>query len=347
MTSTLKKIPLSILENVDKTISKYKLLTLNQEIIVAFSGGKDSLFTMLVLREMGYKIQPAIVDMGYEVGWGERIRAIANNLGFNNAEVLSARDQAIKKTMSEQTFKKISTNIEVLNNNQLFTTQVLTPCTFCYNTKAILLENFANKTGINTIVFGQHALDAIASFLKSAFMYIDRWDYQNETFSHKRYSQLVDNLLSEFTQSYENVKKSIIMDRLSSLATKHHAATDDPPIQKLGATSNNIQLVRPLFDIRESDIISYITQNALLTEGSGCGHGATKETQTPREMIYFRILRILDSEIDDDRLIKMLMEFVYLGLTDEGKLFVNVRNQRERILGAKYKGSESCSTVKE
>ena len=41
------------------------------------------------------------------------------------------------------------------------------------------------------------------------------------------------------------------------------------------------------------------------------------------------------------------MEFVYLGLTDEGKLFVNVRNQRERILGAKYKGSESCSTVKE
>lgn len=140
MTSALKTIPLSILEDVNKTISKYKLLTPNQETIVAVSGGKDSLFTMLVLREMGYKIQPAIVDMGYELGCGERIRAIANNLGFNNAEVLSARDQTIKKTMSEQTFKKISTNIEVLNNNQLFTTQVLTPCTFCYNTRGRVEE---------------------------------------------------------------------------------------------------------------------------------------------------------------------------------------------------------------
>ncbi|HVT61941.1 MAG TPA: hypothetical protein VHD33_00425, partial [Legionellaceae bacterium] len=100
-------------------------------------------------------------------------------------------------------------------------------------------------------------------------------------------------------------------------------------------------------NIRESDIIRYVSDNSLLTEGSGCGHGATKETQTPREMIYFRILRAIDNSQDGYQLIQMLMELVYQGLRDDGSLIVNVRNQRETLLGPSYKGSERCSTTKE
>ncbi len=341
MSLDLSPMPEHVLWQTKHIISNYHLLEPGQEVIVAYSGGKDSLFTMLVLRELGYCVLPAIVDMGYEAGWGDKVKQMAETLGFHEAEVIVPNQYRQPERLSTI---KLNKNLEMLSDSQHFASRVLSPCTFCYNTKAICLENFAKERGVDAVVFGQHALDAIASFLKSALMYIDRWDYEHTHFSHSEFSNLVDRLTPNFMPSEA---EPAIFKRLEALVADGVAATDDPPMQKLNANQGNIRLIRPLFDVRESDIIAYVRQNNLLTEGSGCGHGDTKETQTPREMIYFRILRAIDEHPEAKLILDELMALVYKGLNPDGSLIHNVRNQRNQLLGIHYKGSMKCSTVKE
>lgn len=338
----LSPLPFNVLEKTNKTISDYNLLIPGQTVGVAFSGGKDSLFTMLVLRELGYVVVPVIVDMGYEKDWGEKIVKLAEAVGFANAEVLTARDSQVQRSLAEQAFAKVKSNIETLNDPSIFLTKNVTPCTFCYNTKAILLENFAIKNNIDSIVFGQHAIDGIVSMLKAAFMYIDRWDNNNETFSHPRFSSLVDEILPVFMQPPSEVFKSSIYKRIEQLCAERLAATDDPPHQKLNASSGNIKLVRPLYRIYESVIIQYVQENNLKTEGSGCGHGATKETQTPREMIHYRILKLMDKSEDGHVVLDHLLKLTENGLSESGQLVANVRNSRDKLLGEKYKSLGKC-----
>ena len=333
----LRPISNLILDEVASTINQYDLLEKTQDVIVAFSGGKDSLFTSLCLRELGYSVIPAIVDMGYEKDWGEKILFLANQIGFDNAEVLYARQKSTLCNINHESLKKVNSNIDILNNSEIFKDKKLTPCTYCYNTKVVLLEDFAIKNNIDRIVFGQHIIDAIASMMKLALMYIDRWDNGNTVYNHGRFSDLVDSLLPLFLQYQNEPDKIDILSRIGCLCDEKKAATDDPPRQMLNSVFGKINLVRPLFRIRESSIIKYISENNLYPEASGCGHGSTKETQTPREMIHYRILKEIDNSSGTLPLISVLENLVDKGLTTKGELIINVRNARAEILGRQYK----------
>ena len=77
------EIPRTMLLQVKKTIDTYKLLKDSEQIIVAFSGGKDSTFTVMALAQLGYDIIPVTVDMGYKRGWGDKITNYAREIGIN------------------------------------------------------------------------------------------------------------------------------------------------------------------------------------------------------------------------------------------------------------------------
>jgi hypothetical protein len=85
------KIDNSVLEVIEKTIISYHMMDLNEKLLLALSGGKDSIFTMLALRELGYQVVPVIVDMGYEYGWGSRIISLAQVLGFDARVICNLR----------------------------------------------------------------------------------------------------------------------------------------------------------------------------------------------------------------------------------------------------------------
>ena len=63
----------NILIKIENCIFQYDMLKPGQEVLVGFSGGKDSTYAALALRELGYKVQLASVDMGYDSDWTERI----------------------------------------------------------------------------------------------------------------------------------------------------------------------------------------------------------------------------------------------------------------------------------
>lgn len=335
------RVPTAALDLVSQTINQYQLFD-SDSVCVAYSGGKDSLFTMMLFRELGYKVNPVIIDMGYERNWGHKVKQLARNVGFD-ADVITARSQAVTRNAN---FKKIAVNIETLNKLAKQKTIDITPCTACYNTKALLLEDYAIANGVSTVIFGQHLIDAIASMLKLAYMYIDRWDNENPVFNQQRFGDLVDDSLSQFCMPRQQIIKTPIFQRLKNLCFERKAATDDPIVQTLQGKAGKIKLVRPLFFIRESLIEKFIIKEDLKTEGSGCGHGATKGTQTPREIVHYRMLKKIDQHDGDDSILNDFKDLVLHGLNAEGRLMVNVRNARRQLLGEQYKVTGGCQSEK-
>ena len=52
-----------IFENVKKTISDYKLLDEKEKVLVALSGGKDSISVLYILKKLGYNVSALTIDL--------------------------------------------------------------------------------------------------------------------------------------------------------------------------------------------------------------------------------------------------------------------------------------------
>lgn len=331
------------LDAIAETIARYQMLTPRATVEVALSGGKDSLFTMLALRELGYQVRGVIVDMGYEAGWGARIVQLAKSLSFDDVSVLSVRDEAFMSLLPESRLGSIRTNLRILDTTDYSANRNLTPCTQCYNTKALSLQTYLDRSGSGNIAFGHHATDAVASFLKSALMYIDRWDRGHETYDRENYSALVDEAAEVLCQPADVALSSTLFARLETLAAGSMATTDEPPVQHLRDAGSTALIIRPLFTIDERDISDFRDSVALVTEGSGCGHGATKDSETPREMVHFRILaRLQEAAGSRSRLMAALLELVQHGIAKDGTLLFNARNMRDSLLGPGYRAGIGC-----
>lgn len=59
----------------DHTIHKYRMLTMDDRILVAVSGGKDSLALWDVLRQQGYQADGLYIDLGIDGGFGYSTRS--------------------------------------------------------------------------------------------------------------------------------------------------------------------------------------------------------------------------------------------------------------------------------
>ncbi len=78
------------------TIEKYHMIPdKNRPVPVAFSGGKDSLTAILVLRELGYDVRPVIVNRGDDPVFqpGQIADALKIRKGLE-ADILHLRDKS-------------------------------------------------------------------------------------------------------------------------------------------------------------------------------------------------------------------------------------------------------------
>ncbi len=335
----LQHVNRKILETIEKTIDSYLMLR-SEEVIIAFSGGKDSFFTTVALHQLGYKVVPVVVDMGYENNWGARIIELANAHGIR-AYTIPIRNDDFKNLLPSRNLKDFEKRLTILNNIGILTNDKITPCTQCYNIKIIAIEAFALKRGIKTIVFGHHGTDAVTSLLKSALMFIDRWENMHTTFSRRNYEILVESVKHYFLNGTKHLLSSSFFEKIERLTDMQFAATDEPPVQYIRNSYISLKIVRPLFNIFEYSIKEYQAEHSLKTEGSGCGHGATKATQTPREMVHRRIFDELPNNRDCHRIQEQLLVLAKKGIAKDGTLKLNVRNKRAELLGPNYKSGHA------
>jgi hypothetical protein len=318
---------------IESTIRKYNLLDPSEDVLVAFSGGKDSIALSLCLRELGYSVLPVAIDMGYEGGWAERIQGLCEAIGFH-AEVIPVR-AGLSQRMPELEAQKIQLRLEVLNSISPDRASTLTPCTHCYNSKVIVLDNVARAHGVTSLAFAHHHTDACASLLKEALLRIDRLDRKHNSYSRRSFEGLVTELATEAQSDFADTP---VLDRITELVRDGLVDTDEPPRQPLRSDRHGVDVVRPLFELWENDVAAVTLRAGVTPEGSGCGHVATRNTETPREMVHYRVLRNATP-----RFRTRLSMLVLQGIDVAGRAVRRSRYRRLEDLGPDYKAMPPIS----
>lgn len=318
----------TILDKVGETIARFDLLEPYEPIPVALSGGKDSLVLTLALNELGYEAVPLAVDMGYVPGWGESLRSRFRRLGLT-VDVLDARAGDVHGP----TQVALGRRIDVLNRLTPSDVDRFTPCTHCYSAKVLVLDARLQELGHRRIAFGHHRTDALASLLKAGLMHIDRWVVGNRRFDRHNFERLAHALGAEL-RHFASEGPGPILTHIERLAAAGAIDTDEPPRQQLRHdTGTGLELIRPLAAVDEIDIAAVARRARLPVEGSGCGHGATHDSETPREIVHNRTLR--------ERLCPEALAFLVCqmghGLDAAGRSRRATRYRRSELLGADYR----------
>ncbi|MEZ7129787.1 hypothetical protein ACBR40_31010 [Nonomuraea sp. AD125B] len=291
---------------------------------VAFSGGKDSLLLSLALRELGVPIVCIAVDMGYEADWGRRVAALGERSHLP-VEVIDVRRGIVAEEQEDR--QRISRSLRALEVIQ----PGATPCTHCYNVKVAALENAVRAHDVSTVAFEHHRTDAMASLVKEALMYVDRWDRGHPVFVRDHFSELVAQLRREAEAPPD--AEHALTDRITELVHTDIVDTDEPPRQPLNRDNPGITAVRPLFFVDEILIAEMVANRLADVEGPGCGHGLTANYLTPREMVHYRVLQAAHHPWFDAHLQRLLMH----GIDAQGRARLEARRRRIALLGDQYK----------
>lgn len=329
-------IPEKILKNVEEIIEKYSLFE-GEKIYVAYSGGKDSLFLCLILKELGYQVYPIIIDIGYNSDWSialENIRQIDISDGVLIG--LEEVNHIMPEIMAE-----LEENLENIKKVRRGCFKKATICTPCHNSKMLILQRWAEINNVHFIANVHHAIDVISSLLKSFYMYIDRWEYHHEEFVYENFYKLILSQKYLYSCEKDEFQKLFLYNEIIKQIYAQNVGTDEPIVQYLGNTS--IRMCRPLFGVLEKEIIDYFeNQNIKIFNESECfvTNFRDKGMLTPRELIQYELLKNAPRS-----LLVCLLELAKMNLDEEGFLKFNVRNNRTKILGNIYK-DESINIIK-
>jgi uncharacterized protein (TIGR00269 family) len=158
LTSAQKKFLLKIESTVKNTIRDYSLISKNDKVLVAVSGGKDSTVLLYILKKMGYKIEALTINSfigNYSKESLENITKFCEDLGVKLHNV-SLRDE----------FGYSLCYIRSILNSKGFN---IKSCTICGVLRRYLLNKYARKLGATKLVLG-HNLDDEAQVIMMNFI---------------------------------------------------------------------------------------------------------------------------------------------------------------------------------
>lgn len=316
----------TLLNKIENTINEYEIFC-NREVYVAFSGGKDSTFLCFALKALGYKVIGVTIDIGYNLEWNV-LKRNAQKLGIN---IVLVTPESLKLEKSAPSiYNQIIHGLSCIKAFSSYANRTETICTPCYNSKMLILNYWAKINGVSQIAFAHHGSDAIASLLKSFFYYYDYMYCGHKCFSYSDFFKLVETMHIKIVQNNNEETWKEFINKLSTLSFKKVIGTDEPPKKYIG--NSQVEIVRPLFGVFESDIRNYFSEldQTYTFEKSECMISGYREvaTLTPREMMQ----HFFTDHLDLNRLADLL-SVVKLGLDQGGHLLYDVRNNRNLILG--------------
>ncbi|MBU2634531.1 MAG: TIGR00269 family protein [Nanoarchaeota archaeon] len=140
-----------------KTIKKYDLIEKNDKILVAISGGKDSLTVLNILNKLRerllFKIEALLIDEGIKNYRGITIIDAKNFCKKNNIKLTIVSFKKEFKYPLDSLIKKIN----------------LKPCTVCGVLRRYLLNKYSKKLKATKLVTGHNLDDEAQSILMNQF----------------------------------------------------------------------------------------------------------------------------------------------------------------------------------
>lgn len=318
----------SISTRVRDTIKRYSLIAKNETVVVAFSGGKDSLFLVQVLSKLGFSVLPVLVNIGINKRELDLVDRVCYGFGVK-FEIIDINDDSL---FNQIELDYMLERFDFLKRFNQMKNVDINPCTQCYNVKVVALRGFCRKAGIRKIALGHHYNDVLVSFLKSVFYYIDRWDYGHKVFSIKNYYDLVLKSQADFTG--KDFYCSNMYKKIELLVRDGVVSTDEAPLDDVGMSGYETMIIRPLFDVLEGDIKKYYNAQEGFVDVQGCVF-KDKNSITPREIVKKEIVDMINMKYYSGCM--FMRDFVTKNITNQGRLRINVRNNRVALLGVNYK----------
>jgi len=153
---------MDIEEKVAETIKKYGLLRKSDKVVVALSGGKDSVSVLYILHKFGYNVEGLMIDL-YLGDWSKihnkKMTKFCGELGVPLTIVDLKKELGQGMSFIKAVLKKEKN---------------LTGCTVCGIIKRWILNKWAKKFGADKLVTGHNlddeAQNVLMNFLKGNVM---------------------------------------------------------------------------------------------------------------------------------------------------------------------------------
>ncbi len=144
------------LKETERTIRRYKMFQRRDTVLVAVSGGKDSLSLLHALKQLGYNLKAIFIDLGIpgssEIS-KEKVKKLANELDVELI-VVSLKEK-VGETLPEVIKRRPQHKI----------------CSLCGMIKRYLMNRTAYELDINVVATGHNLDDEIALLLSNTL----RW----------------------------------------------------------------------------------------------------------------------------------------------------------------------------
>jgi len=138
-----------VLNRVQRTIDKYKIFVPGERVLVAVSGGKDSLALFDILQRLGYAVEGLHIDMGID-GFSQRARNVVEDF-------LAKRDAPLHlHALGEEAGAGVP---EIASQLQR------PPCSLCGMMRRYVMNRFAREKGFTALATGHNLDDEGATLL--------------------------------------------------------------------------------------------------------------------------------------------------------------------------------------
>lgn len=306
-----------ISESVHQCIRDFRLFTHDDPVVLGLSGGKDSTLAAMILAQLGYRVHPAIVDLGYEHFDAPGIAAAAREWGFTPVILQPTIEAPLVKLLPHSQKKQLQDNLSFLADPG-----DRTPCGHCSQSKRLLLKQYAESIHSPAVVLAHHRTDFAATILKDYFL--NRYLERKSTYSREAFSQFI----SQDTIDADELQALVAAKLAAGMAIRTRLAQD-------------VDVVRPLAYVGEAEISFLVHEElGLTTFGSGCSHSiflqGNDDRATKRELVHAELRRRNGSA---PSLESMLFQYARSTLDRQGRLRFNPRANRGDLPEASNEGS--------
>jgi uncharacterized protein (TIGR00269 family) len=146
-------------EQVERFIEKYRMFTRDEKVLVAVSGGKDSLGLWDLLHRLGYRTEGLYIGLGIDggIGYSDQSRQFSEQFA-------AGRGLALHVVDVEQRFGATIPELSVISNRGHGK-----PCSVCGLNKRYLMNRAALEGGFDVLVTGHNLDDEVAVLMQNTF----------------------------------------------------------------------------------------------------------------------------------------------------------------------------------
>ncbi len=146
-------------EQVDRSIDRYKMFTRADKVLVAVSGGKDSLGLWDILHRLGYQTEGVYIGLGIDGGIG-----YSDDSHRLSAEFAQSRGLRLHVVDLPAQFGATIPELSVISNRGNGK-----PCSVCGLNKRYILNRAALEGGYDVLVTGHNLDDEVAVLMQNTF----------------------------------------------------------------------------------------------------------------------------------------------------------------------------------